>query len=98
DAAARAAASETPSPAASARAVTERTRNIEFAYAYPAAAAAIPELVVELEADLARQRRELARIAPRPEDGERPTLCQISAVGRGHRTAWLAEPLCRSLC
>ena len=48
-----------PSPAPKARAVVEKTAAFEFDYSYPAEAAAIPALVVELEADLAKQRREL---------------------------------------
>lgn len=52
-----------PSPVATERKVEERTAAFEFDYAYPAAAAAIPELVIELEADMAKQRRELAASA-----------------------------------
>lgn len=50
-------------PAATARKVEESTAAFEFDYAYPAQAAAIPELAIELEADMAKQRRELAASA-----------------------------------
>jgi hypothetical protein len=56
-------ASPAPSPAATERKVDESTSAFEFDYAYPAQAAAIPALVVELEADLAKQRRELVASA-----------------------------------
>lgn len=52
-----------PSAAPVERKVAERNDAFEFEYSWPAAASAIPELVVELEADLARQRRELAAAA-----------------------------------
>lgn len=58
---------ELPSQAATlaplARKTQERTSSFEFDYDYPAEAAAIPSLVAELEADLAKRRRELVEAA-----------------------------------
>lgn len=67
-AAASAAATIPAVAAATAPAATARAEKIEndlyiFDYAWPAAASAIPPLAAELEADLARQRDELAREA-----------------------------------
>lgn len=45
------------------RKVAERNNTFEFEYSWPAAVAAIPDLAVELEADLAQRRREIARDA-----------------------------------
>lgn len=71
--AASASASASPVPAAEpvasasiaplARKTQEQTALYEFEYNYPAEAAAIPSLVAELEADLAKQRRELVSAA-----------------------------------
>ncbi len=46
-----------------ARKTQERTSNFEFEYNYPVEAAAIPSLVAELEADMAKRRRELVEAA-----------------------------------
>lgn len=46
-----------------ARKTQERTSTFLFDYSYPAEAAAIPSLVAELEADMAKQRRELITAA-----------------------------------
>ncbi len=46
-----------------ARKTQQSTADFEFSYSYPAEAAAIPSLVVELEADLAKRRRELVEAA-----------------------------------
>jgi hypothetical protein len=65
----------TPEPGPTAvpveRKVAERTDAFEFEYSWPAAASAIPELVVELEADMARKRREIARDAREGQEIER---------------------------
>lgn len=53
----------TASIAPLARRTQERTSSFEFDYGYPAEAAAIPSLVAELEADLAKRRRELVDAA-----------------------------------
>ncbi|MEY4239762.1 MAG: hypothetical protein RL339_2363 [Pseudomonadota bacterium] len=53
----------TPAPRVLAPKTEERTASFEFDYGYPAEAAAIPALVAELEADLAKQRRELVAAA-----------------------------------
>ncbi|GAA4773286.1 DUF3298 and DUF4163 domain-containing protein [Novosphingobium ginsenosidimutans] len=57
----------TPTEAATAapqpRKTEERTNAFEFDYSYPAEAAAIPALAAELDADLAKQRRELVAAA-----------------------------------
>jgi len=64
---AAATASELPTQTATlaplARQTQERTSSFEFDYSYPAEAAAIPSLVAELEADLAKRRRELVEAA-----------------------------------
>jgi len=54
---------ETATAAPQARKTEERTNSFEFDYSYPAEAAAIPALAAELEADLAKQRRELVAAA-----------------------------------
>lgn len=56
-------ATATATMAAVARKTEERTSSFEFDYSYPAEAAAIPALAAELEADLAKQRRELVSAA-----------------------------------
>lgn len=56
-------ATATATMAALARKTEERTAAFEFDYAYPAEAAAIPALAAELDADLAKRRRELVDAA-----------------------------------
>lgn len=56
-------ATATATVAALARNTQERTASFEFDYAYPAEAAAIPALAAELDADLAKRRRELVDAA-----------------------------------
>ncbi len=62
-AATEAAATAAATIAPLARKTQERTSSFLFEYNYPAEAAAIPSLVAELEADLAKRRRELAEAA-----------------------------------
>ena len=57
------AATATATLAPLARKTQEQTASFQFEYNYPAEAAAIPSLVAELEADLAKQRRELIATA-----------------------------------
>lgn len=56
-------ATATAAAPAQLRKTEERTASFEFDYSYPAEAAAIPALAAELDADLAKQRRELAAAA-----------------------------------
>ncbi|MFT4027115.1 MAG: DUF3298 and DUF4163 domain-containing protein [Novosphingobium sp.] len=81
--AASAAPAAPAAPPAVARKVEEENELYAFNYAYPAAAAAIPGLAKELEADLVKQRAELAAEAKEGRDDAKANGYDFNAHSRG---------------